>query len=574
MILQALKQYYDRKVADPEAGMAPMGWEPKEIPFMLILDPSGKPVSLNDTREGTGRDRRARKHLVPQAVIRTSGKIAANLLWDNPAYMFGITAEGANERTAQLHAAFCGRVESLDAADDPGLSAVKAFLRRDDKAALLSEFGEPWKDLLETGANATFQLVGETKPVLSGALFKRAYDAELAAAPNGAKCLCLVSGEQDVIARLHAPIKGVRDAQSSGARIVAFNCEAFNSLGKEQGANAPIGQAAAFAYTTALNHLLGRDSRQKLQVGDATTVFWSEKPSLLEAQFSDFFGEPPKDDPDRGTRAVESLLRAPQTGVLVPGEAGTRFYVLGLAPNASRIAVRFWVAATIADMCANIRQHFLDLAITHGPRDMDALSIFRMLTSIAPLGKAENIPPNIAGATMRCILAGLPYPKTLLDAAIRRNRAEQTVTYARAALLKACINRMVRFQSPHHKEELAVSLDTSNDNAGYRLGRLFATLEKIQMEASPGINATIRDRYYGAASGVPVTVFGNLMRLKNHHLAKLDSAGRRVNFEKLLAEIMGGVADFPAHLSMVDQGRFAIGYYHQMQDFFTRKKEA
>jgi len=196
------------------------------------------------------------------------------------------------------------------------------------------------------------------------------------------------------------------------------------------------------------------------------------------------------------------------------------------------------------------------------------------MVSIAHLGKSENIPPNIAGDTMRCLLAGLPYPKTLLDAAVRRNRAEQNVTYARAALIKACINRMVRFQNPQHKEDLTVSLDTSNDNTGYRLGRLFATLEKIQMEASPGINATIRDRYYGAASGVPVTVFGNLMRLKNHHLAKLDNAGRRVNFEKLLAEIMAGVADFPAHLSMADQGRFAIGYYHQMQDFFTRKKEA
>jgi CRISPR-associated protein Csd1 len=172
---------------------------------------------------------------------------------------------------------------------------------------------------------------------------------------------------------------------------------------------------------------------------------------------------------------------------------------------------------------------------------------------------------------MRAILEGLPYPQTLLQAAMRRVRAEHEITYPRAALIKACLNRAARYSNPEQKEELHVSLDSNNSNIGYRLGRLFATLEKIQSEASPGINATIRDRFYGAASSTPVSVFGNLMRLKNHHLAKLESAGRRVQFDKLLGEIMSGIADFPAHLRLEDQGRFAIGYYHQMQAFFTKK---
>lgn len=174
---------------------------------------------------------------------------------------------------------------------------------------------------------------------------------------------------------------------------------------------------------------------------------------------------------------------------------------------------------------------------------------------------------------MRAILGGLPYPQTLLQAAIRRTRAEHDITHARAALIKACINRAARFKNNKQKEELKVSLDETNTNIGYRLGRLFAALEKIQQEASPGINATIRDRCYGAASSTPVTVFGNLMRLKNHHLAKLENVGRKITFEKLLGEILSGIGDFPPHLALADQGRFAIGYYHQMQGFYTKKSE-
>jgi CRISPR-associated protein Csd1 len=200
------------------------------------------------------------------------------------------------------------------------------------------------------------------------------------------------------------------------------------------------------------------------------------------------------------------------------------------------------------------------------------------------LGKSENIPPNLGGDVMRAILSGQPYPLTLLQNAIRRIRAEQAkkgergnpamnVTYPRAAIIKACLNRHLR-NSQTYEKELTVTLDTINPNPGYRLGRLFAVLEKIQEEANPGINATIRDRFYGAASSTPVTVFSNLMKLKNHHLAKLENPGRRVNLERLIGEIMYGVTDFPAHLDLADQGRFAIGYYHQRQAFFSKSTES
>jgi CRISPR-associated protein Csd1 len=319
--------------------------------------------------------------------------------------------------------------------------------------------------------------------------------------------------------------------------------------------------------------LLGKDSPQRLQVGDASVVFWADRPAELETGFVDIFGEPTKDDPDRNVRAVASLCKAIEHGLLENDEGTAKFFVLGLAPNAARNAIRFWHHGTVAEMAVHIRQHFDDLAIERSPRNPPYLSLFRLLVSVATQGKADNIPPNLGGELMRSILVDLPYPQTLLSAAVRRIRAEHEVTYARAALIKACINRATRSTNPEMKEEFTMSLDEANTNVGYRLGRLFAVLEKIQEEASPGLNATIRDRYYGAASSTPVTVFSTLLKLKNHHLSKLDNRGRAVNLEKRIGEIIDGLGDFPVQLPLADQGRFAIGYYHQRQDFF-KKTEA
>lgn len=566
MILQALKEYYERKQDLPR-----VGFEEKEIPYVLVVDYEGKPVSLKCTYEGTGKNKRARKFLIPQSVKRASG-IASNLLWDNPEYALGITLKGKPERVVEQHAAFKKRIADLGEINDAGVCAVKKFLDSPDKSTVLQRFGESWEQLLESGANMSFQLAGESRLILESDAVKTAIQKALHA-PEEKKGLCLVSGEEDVAERLHTAIKGVWGAQSSGANIVSFNLDAFKSFGKEQGANAPVGKSSAFAYTTALNHLLGKDSTQRMQVGDASTVFWSKKPTNFEQQVVNFFSEPPKDDPDRNVRAVENLFKSVQSGTMPIEDEKNEFYVLGLSPNASRIAVRFWIVDTVKGMSGKICQHFTDTRIAHGPRDKDVLSLFRLLVSTATQGKSENIPPNLSGDTMRAILQGLPYPQTLLQAAIRRIRAEHEVTYPRAALIKACINRSIRNTNSSNERELTVSLDESNTNTGYRLGRLFAALEKIQSEANPGINATIRDRFYGAASGTPVAVFGNLMRLKNHHLSKLDNPGRRIYFEKIIVQIMEGLDDFPPHLSLADQGRFAIGYYHQVQDFYTKKND-
>ena len=559
MILQALCDYYERKPDLPR-----LGFETKAIPFVIEINSAGKFVQIEDTRTIEGNKKISRNFVVPQGVKKTSG-VATNLLWDNAEYVLGVTSTGKPDRVQEQHTAFRSRLDTLaDKTDDAGLKAVRTFLNTPDKTRL--ETDPLWAEILEINPVMSFRLNGDLdlvcqRPAIRAALGRSDTNEE--------KVTCLISGESDGFERLHTTIKGVWGAQTSGGNIVSFNKDAFNSFGKEQGANAPVGKSAAFSYTTALNYLLSKESTQRIQVGDASTVFWSEKHTDLEDSFADLFDEPPKDNPAKQTDAIKALFKAPQTGALSDEGDNTRFYVLGLAPNAARISVRFWQVGTVAEMSARIRQHFVDLEIIHASFEKPYLSIFRLLVSTAAQGKSENIPPNLAGEFMRAILAGLPYPQTLLQAAVRRIRAEREVSYPRAALIKACLNRQARY-SPLQEKEIAVSLDDSNTNPGYRIGRLFAALEKIQEEAvNP--SATIRDRFYGAASSTPVTVFSNLMKLKNHHLSKMEE-GRKRYFEKLIGQIMSDINDFPAHLSLADQGRFAIGYYHQRQAFFTKSE--
>lgn len=569
MILQALKEYYDRKAADPESNIAPIGWEWKEIPYVVVISLNGKLVQLECTYEGSGKTQRAKKFLIPQAVKKTSG-IASNLLWDNPEYTLGVSLKGKPERLQEQHDAFKKAVESLNIPEDEGIAAVTTFLNDLTKLDQLETEGALWTELQETASNLTFRLANDPFPIANRPQVHAAIEAANKTNDKN-QGICLITGNSESVAITHAAIKGVWGAQSVGANIVSFNLDAFKSFGKSQGGNAPIGKTAEFAYTTALNNLLGKDSTQRIQVGDASTVFWASKETNLEKELPSLFSEPPKDDPDKNTRAVADLLNSVKTGTYSLNDKETRFYILGLSPNAARIAIRFWHVGSVPEIAARFAQHFEDLKIVHSPKERETLPLWRLLTATATQGKADNIPPNLAGDTMRAILEGTPYPATLLQAAIRRIRAEHDISYPRVSLIKACLNRSQRL-NPTSEKIINPMLDPNNENTGYRLGRLFATLEKIQSEAQNSINATIRDRFYGSASGSPVTVFGNLMRLKNHHLAKLET-GRRIYFERLLGEILEVISDFPAHLALADQGRFSIGYYHQMQAFYTKKSE-
>lgn len=579
MILQALAGYYQRLAKEGGSDVAPEGFEKKEISFLIVIDKAGNFVDLSDTRDGAGKKKQGRVFTVPKGVKKTSG-IAANLLWDTANYVLGIPKIDAKkeakkdpEETARLQKeAFAKKIadELTTIMTDDGVKAVLAFLAHTEYPAL---FAHPcWQDIADGGPVLTFKLsdedglVCERPAVLAALTAGRAVDAGAAVGQA-----CLVSGQIDEPVRLHTSIKGVWGAQSSGANIVSFNLDAFRSFGKEQGLNAPVGKQAEFAYTTALNTLLSKGSRQRIQVGDSSTVFWASQKHQVEDLFADLFGMEAKENPDQLTQAVRSLYAAPRAGTPPLDDDLTPFYVLGLAPNAARIAIRFWHAGTVGDTARHIRQHFDDCALVHGPNQHEHLSLFRLLVSTALQGKSENIPPNLSGNFMKAILTGTPYPQTLLSAVIRRCRAEREITYPRVALIKAILVRNRSYYTTQEKE-VDVALDTGNTNIGYRLGRLFAVLEKIQEEASPGINATIRDRFYGSASGTPVAAFPHLMKLKNHHLSKLENRGLAVNLEKVVGEIMEGINDLPTHLSLQDQGRFAVGYYHQRQDFFKKSE--
>ncbi|MBL8397303.1 MAG: type I-C CRISPR-associated protein Cas8c/Csd1 [Candidatus Accumulibacter sp.] len=568
MILQALYDYYRRKVADsdPRRRLPAFGLEEKEIPFIVELTAEGKPLGIVDTRQLEGKKKIARRYLVPKGVKRSSG-VAANLLWDTAEYVLGVDRRGKPERVAEQHAAFCQRLADLPetARQDAGILALQRFYANDGAAALTDD--RSWPEILESNPVLSFRLHSDTdlicqRPAVASI---RGGDDET----GKSNALCLVTGSPTTTERLHTAIKGVWGAQSSGATLVSFNLDAFSSFNKAQGDNAPVSPMAAFAYTTALNHLLDRNSRQRFQVGDASTVFWAQQEDAeVESAFAAVFGEP--DDPDARTERVRGVLRAVQSGQFDGGRGDNLFYVLGLAPNAARVSVRFWHAAPLHEIARRVRQWFDDLKMIRGSKDPEYPSLFRLLAACAQQGKADNIPPNLGGDIMRSILSGNPFPATWLTAAVQRCRAEQSVTYLRAAVIKACLNRSHRSTDSSFVQEFSDMLDLENANPAYRLGRLFAVLEKIQEEANPGLNATIRERYYGAASSTPVAVFTTLLRLKNHHLAKLTHRGRVVNFERLLGEILGGVTDFPKHLRLPDQGRFSLGYYHQRQDFFSK----
>ncbi|MRS03494.1 type I-C CRISPR-associated protein Cas8c/Csd1, partial [bacterium] len=486
--------------------------------------------------------------------------------------------EADKAMAAKQHDSFKKTIDTLAChyPANPEITAVKLFLENDDFSDIFS--CPDWEECKKIkGCNFSFVLEGKNKLVCENDDVKsyitenedgddESDDTEKLEEREG---ICLVTGERATIARLNprTPILGTK----SNAKIVAFQKNmGFDSYGKKQSFNAPVSKAAAFAYSTALNFLLAKESKQKLLIGDATAVFWAEKKHQLEDVFADIFGEPAKDDQTQDIKALIAALRAPQIGARPELDPQTKFYVLGLAPNAARIAVRFWYQDTVQQVLDHIERHFEDCAIVHGPNQPDTLYLFRLLVSTAMQGKSENIQPNLAGDMMRSILSGTPYPQSLLSAAIRRIRAEHEISYPRVALVKAVLARANRYYHSDQKE-VGMSLDITNNNTGYRLGRLFAVLEKAQEEANPGLNATIRDRFYGAASSTPVAVFALLMKLKNHHIAKLENRGRAINFEKLIGEIMAGIDEFPAHLSLADQGRFAVGYYHQRQEFFTKK---
>lgn len=572
-ILQALNSYYDRMAERGEA--EPPGYSREKISYAILLTPEGAVAAVNDVREPNEKGKYVPRMMnVPAGIKRTVG-IASNRFWDKTAYVLGVTA-GESKRTAQEHEAFKATHAALLAnTEDVGLLALRRFLESWTPAQFEENplFTDDLKD-----ANVVFRLDGVQEYIHDRPAARALVTASSGEEGND---LCLVTGERGNAARLHPSIKGVWGAQSSGASLVSFNLDAFTSYGKDQGANAPVSEAATARYGAALNRMLDKGSRNRIQVGDTTTVFWADASGAsAEAAdaadtFAALFFEPPNDkDEASNIRAqFEAIAKGRPAFELNPKlNPGTRFYILGLAPNAARLSVRFWYDGTFGDLETRIRDHWQDMAITPPPKVWPP-SAWHLLIETAAQHKSENIPPLLGGELMRAILNGTRYPRSLMSAILIRIRAEQgEVSPMRAAILRGILNREYRLG--FQKETMPVALDETDTNPAYRLGRWFAELEAIQQHALPTLNATIRDRFYGSASSAPARTFPVLIRNAMNHLASLRKDGKAGGHEKRLEAIIAGVdPGLPRSLNIEDQARFAIGYYHQRASRFTKSTD-
>ena len=568
MILQELCRYYDRLAADPETGVAPLGNVVQGVAFAVVVDESGKLLGIQDLRDLDGKVKRNKQMVLPGKAKPSGAGMNPSLHgWDRTDYMLGYLDPDPldpSEKASKL--ARC--VKAHEAYKQAMLEQEKSFAQPDYSA--FCRFLERWKAEMAADHPLLKEVSGLFGVVrIAGAKPRYLHDLpqfQEGGAPETGKTdgYCLVTGQPACIAKTHdIKIKGVAGAQSSGAALVSFNLDAFESYGREQSFNAPVGKDAAFKYATALNRLLERDSGRRVQIGDATCVFWADAPSKGEDIFGFGLSGEQAEDSD-AARSIEAALKSLKDGTAKAPDAETGFHVLGLSPNASRLSVRFWYSSTLGEMLDRVACHQQELDIARSQNDRDLIPAWLILAQTAR--ESKDAPPLLSGALLRAILTGGRYPEALYTAILRRIQADRTVSHPRAATIKAILTRN------HAKEGLAM-LDPGRPEPAYQLGRLFAALEKPQEDALPSINATVKDRYFGAASATPGTVFPRLIRMSQHHIGKLEG-GRKVVAEKRVQEICGHIDQFPSHLDLVGQGLFALGYYHQRQDFFTKKPDA
>lgn len=573
MILQALKDYYDRKAA--EGDIAPLGLEWKPLEFLIVIRQNGEFVAIEDLRDKKGNRLFGKKFLIPRTIPRAGikGYATTFLLWDHIGYLLGQPAD--DPKSPKQLQTWIDALNSLPTflKNDPAISAVISFYEKDQLSKVLLD--PNLKECLRSvPCNMSFRLDSERMPIAGKQVVLDYAKSQMESGEEEDQSkigYCLVSGEIDVIKKIHAKTPINKDNNS----LVGFQVNSgYDSYGKEKGFNAPIGRVAEFAYTTALNTLL-KSEDQRFRLSNSVYICWSARKTEFESEFSYLFDDSKSsDDPNQFTERVKLLYQSIDSGAFLSDDFNQKFFVLGLAPGGgTRISIRDWQVGTITEFAVRIRQHFEDLRIVKAPQDCDFYPLWCLLKNIATQDKSENIPPSVAGDFMRSILAGTPYPQTLLQLALRRIKSDTKlrVKPERAALIRAYLNRYQRAHPNKEEKEIQMALDTEQPSVGYQLGRLFAAFEKTQEDANG--KATLQQSYYSSASGSPGVAFSTLTRLNRHNLSKLEKEnyGLAILRKKVIGEIISHIDDFPAHLNLHEQGRFAIGYYHQMQDFFTKK---
>ncbi|URL01337.1 type I-C CRISPR-associated protein Cas8c/Csd1 [Avibacterium sp. 20-126] len=592
MMLLSLVRYYhrlssqkDRDTGEPK--VPSYGFSEEKIGYILVLNSKGE---LVDVIPNFTDDKKPRVKLinVPQAVKRTSG-IKPNFLWDKTAYVLGVEANQYKD-TAKVQPELLSRhtfdafkqfhLETLADTQDKGLQALVKFLTTWDP----EKFADSLCPIEILDANVVFKLDGENEYIHQTVEAQNLWTG-LLSQNEKAEGICLITGEKAPIARLHPSIKGVQGGQAAGGSIISFNKDAFTSFNKEQGGNAPVSEQAAFAYTTALNYLL-RNKNHHLMIGDTSTVFWAEAEYVEQAEmaeqfFAGFFTPP--DDEQENSPIFDMLEKMSKGRPLQEINLGvapsTRFFILGLAPNASRISIRFWLESSFGELANNLAMHWQELALNPRPWKTPP-SIWRLLLQTTPLdrtgkGKSENISSVLAGELARAIFTDSLYPMNLLSQLLMRLRADGQITGLRIAMVKAVLQR--RFRKGLIKQGVPMELDENSDHTAYLLGRLFALLERVQYQALGDLNANIVDRYYASASTVPYSVFPRLLKGSQHHFSRLkkDNVGMAINLSKELAAILAKLPTvFPRHLNIEEQGRFALGYYQEKERYFSKKVNA
>ena len=586
MILQALTAYYEQLVR--QGKLSAPGWDDSfKVSYELRLNDAGQLVSVLDLRTETKMGKKTvlapRAMRVPAHEKRSSG-IAANFLCDNSSYLLGADEKGKPERAADCFKA-CAKLHHaiLDGVDSPAARALLAYFDRWDPAQASTHplLQEQWKEITGNAnlifgyeaADHSHSFVNDD-PAIQNA-WQAHYNDRSTDSDMGQ---CLITGKYAPIERTHPNISGVPGAQSSGAALVSFNAPAFCSYGHEQGDNAPVSKYAAFAYTTALNRLLADRDHCK-HVGDTTILCWAEnaEPVYQDAMSMFLFGA----DEAAGIQEsdVQAALKRLSAGQTVPFlekelSPDQHFYLLGLAPNAARLSVRFFLRDTFGSFAQNLQKHAEEMEIDCSEKEkfrtLPLWAVVNETTRTVP-GQPAKPSPQLAGDLLRAVLTGGRYPATLLNGVTLRIRAEQSVTRGRAAVIKAYYLR--NYPTALNKEVYTVSLNETT-NVPYLLGRLFSVLEAVQKAANPGINTTIKDRYFNAACATPGMAFPTLLRLSQKHLQKLND-GLAAHYDKQITALMAQLPEsgFPARLSLPDQGKFTIGYYHQTQKRFAKKNE-
>ena len=596
MILQALVQCYEALAEKGE--LEKPGWSPVKVSWGLELDENGQVLSLLPMGGTDAKGKQIPQSMkLPDPVKRSSG-VAANFLCDNSAYMLGIDAKGKPERTRECFLA-CTRkhMEILEYVQHPMAKAILRFFENwKPESAAQNPVIQPHLEMLLKGGNIIFVMedeVGETQFAQDIPEIRCAWDEAYTKTDEAVIGRCLVTGKEEPIAILHPSIKGVMGAQSSGASLVSFNAPAFESYGKEmardnqgQGRNAPVGKYAAFAYGAALNYMIQqRDYHGRL--GDTTLVYWAEG---AEPAYGDVFMAMMGMGDDDKNEITQNELNGVMTALCqgqnvkwdnVPLNPENRFYILGLAPNASRLSVRFFLRDSFGAFVKHYQEHQERLNIVRPSFDnKETLSMWALLRETVNPNSRDKAPqPQLVGELLRSVLNGSLYPAELFMQTEIRLRAEKNITRGKAAIIKAWLLRNIvqvydqRNEKHVYEEVLTVELNEQTTYLPYRLGRLFAVMEKIQKEANPNINTTIKDRYFNSACATPALVFPTLVNLAQKHLNKIGG-GTSVYYEKMMTELYSSInQSYPVRMSLQDQGIFQIGYYHQQQKLYTKKED-